>query len=260
MRDLITLAQYAARRAGAAMMPHYGHANPELKGDGSPVTDADRAADYVIREVLSISGLPIVSEEGDELKLDAVRYWLVDPLDGTKDFLACNDEFTVNIALVDDRRPQFGVVLAPAIDELFCGGAGIGAKCVKDNVTSVVVPRRRTKRCRMAVSRFHEHPDVQLFATSNQIAKAIPMGSALKYVRLAMSKAEVYPRLVGSSEWDSAAGQAILEGVGGQVLEWGTGLPLRYGKPRRRNPRLISMRAPYGYTDFILQPFETDIE
>ena len=113
--------------------------------------------------------------------------------------------------------------------------------------------------CRMAVSRFHGHPDVDVFAVANGISKRVAIGSALKYGRLATAEVDVFPRLVDSSEWSTAAGQAVLEGAGGQVLDWHTGQALCYGEPRRHNPRLLSIRAPYNFTDFQLHNYEPRI-
>ena len=259
--ELLELAIVAARQAGDVILSHYRRVNEiKLKGDGSPLTLADKAAHTVIVAILGDSGIPVVSEEGDELFMDATRYWLVDPLDGTKDFIAANDEFTVNVALIDKDRPLLGVVLAPALGEMYAGQSGIGSWCEKDGIRIDCQPAGKSARCRMAVSRFHDHPDVDIFAVANNIGNRVAIGSALKYGRLAIAEVDAFPRLVGSSEWDTAAGQVVLEGAGGHVLDWHTGETLRYGKPRRRNPRLLSIRAPYNFTDFQLQYYETGIQ
>jgi len=111
----------------------------------------------------------------------------------------------------------------------------------------------------MAVSRFHDHPDVYIFATENGVTKRVAIGSALKYGLLAAGEIDIFPRLVGSSEWDTAAGQAVLEAAGGQVLDWHTGKPLVYGKPRRRNPRLLALRVPYSLEEFHLKDYESEL-
>lgn len=258
--ELLELAIEAARQAGQAILGHYRKIGlVKMKVDGSPLTLADLAAHQVIAGVLSGSGISVVSEESGDLCMSAVRYWLVDPLDGTKDFLAANDEFTINIALIEGARPVLGVVFAPALDEMYAGGPSISSWCEKRGKRTPCTRAPKTATCRMAVSRFHDHPDVGQFAVTNGIGERLAMGSALKYGRLATAVVDVFPRLVGSSEWDTAAGQAVLEGVGGDVLEWETGKPLLYGKPRRRNPRLLSVRAPYVYSDFILQKYDTEI-
>jgi 3'(2'), 5'-bisphosphate nucleotidase len=111
----------------------------------------------------------------------------------------------------------------------------------------------------MAISRFHDHPDVDVFAAQNRIVQRVAIGSALKYGLLAAAEVDVFPRLVGSSEWDTAAGQAVLEAAGGQVLDWHTGKALQYGKPRRRNPRLLALRGPYQRETFKLREYEREL-
>ena len=250
----------AAKDAGAAILSVYGHAlDIEIKGDGSPLTLADQMAHQIILARLADSNIPIVSEEGDDLHLDAKRYWLVDPLDGTKDFLAGNNEFTVNIALVVNQLPVLGVVYAPALDELYAGGQGLGVWMEKNSVRHRFTVTDKSIACRMAVSRFHDHPDVDIFFDTNHMGSRIAIGSALKYGQLATAKVDVFPRLVGSSEWDTAAGQAVLEAAGGHVLDWHTGKPLRYGKNKRRNPRLLAFRAPYVFTDFNLKNYPQEL-
>jgi 3'(2'), 5'-bisphosphate nucleotidase len=191
--------------------------------------------------------------------MEAQRYWLIDPLDGTKDFLVGNDEFTVNIALIEQQRPVLGVVFAPAIDELYVGVLKLGAWSDIAGVCSSCVAAGKSAHIRMAVSRFHDHPDVDIFAASNAINERLSIGSSLKYARLASGDVDVFPRLVGSSEWDTAAGQAVLEAAGGNVFDWHTGEPLRYGKANRRNPRLLALRAPYLFADFTLKYYEQEL-
>lgn len=256
----LELALEAAQEAGAAVMRYYPQTLAlQYKQDGSPLTFADQAAHRVILDHLAESGLVVVSEEGEDLHLAAERYWLVDPLDGTKDFLAGNGEFTVNIALVDQGRPVLGVVFAPAINALYWGAEGKGAWCIRAGVVAALSAHTRSASLRMAVSRFHDHPDVDIFAAQNGIAERVAIGSALKYCLLAAGEVDVFPRLVGSSEWDIAAGQAVLEAAGGQVLDWHTGKALQYGKPRRRNPRLLALRAPFRRAEFQLKAYESEL-
>ena len=256
MRDLLELAIQAVHWAGKAILQHYHQALAlEHKQDGSPLTAADRAAHQVITTHLAGSKLVVVSEEGAELSLNAERYWLVDPLDGTRDFLAGNGEFTVNIALIDQNRPLLGVLFAPDMDDLYWGGEGMGTWRIHRGVTTPLEAVARSPVCRMAVSRFHDAPEVNVFAADNGIEQRVAVGSALKYGLLAAAEVDVFPRLVGSSEWDTAAGQAVLEAAGGQVLDWHTGQPLRYGKSLRRNPRLLALRAPYCLEEFQLMNY-----
>ncbi len=260
MNELLDLAVSAVRQAGDAILSVYNRElGVEIKKDGSPLTLADKKAHQSIMAALIKAQLPIVSEECDEQHMEAQSYWLVDPLDGTKDFLTGNGEFTVNIALIEQQRPVLGVVYAPALDELYTGSQGEGAWLDKAGVRANCVAAERAERCRMAVSRFHDHSDVDLFAASNQIEERVAIGSALKYGRLAAAKVDVFPRLVGSSEWDTAAGQAVLEAAGGRVLDWHTGEALRYGKQKRRNPRLIAFRQPYRLSDFKLEQYKQEL-
>lgn len=260
MDKQLELALGAARDAGAAVMRYYQQMQTvQYKLDGSPLTLADQAAHLVIVDRLKDSGLVVVSEEGEGLQLAAERYWLVDPLDGTKDFLAENGEFTVNIALVEQGRPVLGVIFAPAIETIYWGAEGMGAWLFRKGASSTLSTYPRSASLRMAVSRFHDHPDVNVFATDNSIVDRVAIGSALKYGLLAAGEVDVFPRLVGSSEWDTAAGQAVLEAVGGQVLDWQTGKSLAYGKPRRRNPRLLALRAPYRRKEFLLKEYESEL-
>lgn len=202
----LELAISAAHEAGKVILGFYRKETQVYqKADGSPLTLADKAAHDTTMRRLASSGVPVVSEEGGDLMLDASRYWLVVPLDGTKDFLAGNDEFTVNIALVDGGRPLSGVVYAPALGELYAGSVKRPAWCVKSGMTTRCHRAEKSMGLRVAVSRFHDHPDVGIFAESNHASELIPMGSALKYGRLALGAVDVFPRLVGSSEWDTAA-------------------------------------------------------
>lgn len=256
----LDLAIAAAKDAGNSILSVYKRElKIEQKEDGSPLTEADRESHRIILEKLTESRIPIVSEEGDDLLLDQTHYWLVDPLDGTKDFIAKNGYFTVNIALVVDQLPVLGVVYAPARDELFVGHQKLGAWVVHGGAKSKCISGVKSSNCRMAVSRFHDHPDVEIFAQSNGISYQVAVGSALKFGYLATGDIDVYPRLVGSAEWDTAAGQAILVAAGGSVLEWHSGKPLRYGKTFRRNPRFLALRNPYSMNDFKLKTYNSEL-
>ena len=217
MDKLLALALDATQFAGSAILTHYQQPlSVAYQQDGSPLTFADQVAHQVIESYLTHSGLTIVSEEGGDLHLDAQCYWLVDPLDGTKVFLADNFEFTVNIALIDQERPVLGVAFAPAMNDLYWGVDGLGAWRVRNGAETALLLQTRSLACRMAVSRFHNHPDIDVFAVQDRIDQRIAVGSALKYGLLAAAEVDVFPRLVGSSEWDTAAGQAVLEAAGGR--------------------------------------------
>lgn len=260
MDELLQVAKAAAKAAGIEILKYYKQEVSVLhKTDGSPLTLADKAAHIAIYQVLSTTSIVVVSEEGDDLHLDAVDYWLVDPLDGTKDFLAANDEFTVNIALIKNGEPILGVIYAPALDQMYWGLDGVGSGLESKGASNKINLIPNARQMKMAISRFHDHEDVSKFGNDNGINIRVPVGSALKYGLLATGEVDVFPRLVGSSEWDVAAGHAILTASGGVILDWHSGKPLKYGKENRRNPRLISFRAPYKLTDFKLRTFEYEL-
>lgn len=251
--ELIEVALQAAHAAGTSIMNDYRAGVRQLdKDDGSELTEADMRANHIILGHLSSTGIPVVSEEGDDLALGLDRYWIIDPLDGTKEFLAKTDEFTVNTALVEEGRPVLGVVFAPAVDDMFWGARDQGAQRIRSKVTHQLKPFERSTNRRMAAARFSHNPTAERFAELNSMSEMVTVGAALKYGYLAAGDVEVFPRFVGSMEWDTAAGQAVLESVGGQVIDLSTSEPLTYGKPKRLNPHLIALRAPYTLDDFDL--------
>ncbi len=240
--------------AGEAIMPFYRRgADVRLKADASPVTAADEAADALITHALRnlTPSVPVVSEESAAQfggRVPAERFWLVDPLDGTKEFIGGRDEFTVNIALIEQGAPVLGVVLLPARGELYAGAAGRGAVVADEE-------GRRPIRCRavpadgalVAVSRSHgdQAADSALLAGMS-VAGEVQAGSALKFCLVARGGADVYPRAGRTMEWDTAAGQAVLIAAGGNVFDR-NGSPLTYGKPGFENPSFIARgAADYG--------------
>ena len=249
---LVELAISASLAAKAAILETVGKSIAvTTKCDGSPLTIADRMSHQIIFTHLEPSGLPIVSEEGTDLYMPANRYWLVDPLDGTKDFLAGNGEYTINIALVEDGYPVFGVVCVPVQylvyfstpdKHVFEQSEGGHKQVAKQLLRNSVL--------RMAESRFHNVPASNIFANKNNAKIRIPTGANLKYIQMALGNLDVYPRLVGTSEWDTAAAQAILEAANGHVIDLDTGLRLRYGKRGRRNGQFLAFRSPYVLKDF----------
>jgi 3'(2'), 5'-bisphosphate nucleotidase len=209
-----------------------------LKADQSPVTAADEAADAVIAEGLArlLPGLAVVSEEsGARAGPLGETFALVDPLDGTKEFVAGHDEYTVNLAIVADGSPIAGFIAAPALGLLFRGIVGRGAeRLARDAAAPVAI------RCRPApagaltatVSRSHLDPATSAFLDTLGVAARMTCGSALKFCRVAEGAADVYPRLSPTSEWDTAAGHAIVVAAGG-VVTTPAGAPLRYGAWRQ---------------------------
>lgn len=235
-----------ARRAGDAIMTIYARAfDVRSKADASPLTEADEAAERVIVAALrAISPHPVVAEEAaarGEVPVLGATFWLVDPLDGTREFVARNGEFTVNIALVVDGAPVLGVVHVPAADTLYAGMLGEGAWVDERG-------SRRRIACRdvphegptLACSRSHgDEAALTAWLCGAPIAGRIEAGSALKFGLLARGAADVYPRLGRTMEWDTAAGHALLCAAGGDVVDL-QGRPLRYGKPGFENPHFVA--------------------
>lgn len=245
-----------ARQAGTAIMAIYerdpaaGQGSDVLvqtKADDSPLTLADLAAHQVIAQALASAypEIPLVSEEGREGRSDeasASLFWLVDPLDGTKEFLARNGEFTVNIALIEAGCPVFGVVHVPVTGETYWGGKGLGAFRGRDGKVEaihVAAPVPAGGRHRVVASKSHLNSATQAFIEALGSVELIQAGSSLKFCRVAEGAAEIYPRLAPTSEWDTAAAQAVLEGAGGVVVDL-AGKSLVYGKRDILNPSFIA--------------------
>jgi 3'(2'), 5'-bisphosphate nucleotidase len=239
------------RRAGDAVLAVYAQPfHVEAKGDGSPVTAADRAAEAILAPALGalLPGVPVVAEEaaadGDVPVVDPNgRFWLVDPLDGTREFVARNGEFTVNVALVDGGVPVLGVVLAPALDLLFVGLVGHGAWRVANGRREPIATRPPTDGWVVAYSRSHRDARTEAWLAGRPVAERRAAGSSLKFGLVAAGEADVYPRLGRTMEWDTAAGHAVLRAAGGCVLDL-AGQPLRYGKPGFENPDFVAWGDP----------------
>jgi len=240
------------RLAGEAVMAVFnaGQANVQHKADTSPVTEADLAANRILVERLAVllEDCPVVSEE-DEVSLifrkETGRFWLIDPLDGTKEFIARNREFTVNVALIESGRSVLGVVYAPAVDAMYWGGMDIGAYRSLGGETRPisVTGESGVGMCRVVASKSHLNAETQSFIDRLGDCSLVQAGSSLKFCRVAEGAADIYPRLAPTCEWDTAAAQAVLEGAGGVVLDL-LGRPLRYGKPEVLNPSFIATRDP----------------
>ncbi|MFO1090463.1 MAG: 3'(2'),5'-bisphosphate nucleotidase CysQ [Hyphomicrobiales bacterium] len=231
-----------ALEAGEAILTVYaGAIEVTRKADESPVTAADHAAEAVIvaRLHAAFPGVPVVAEEGmaagDEPK-DARRFFLVDPLDGTKEFISRNGEFTVNIALIDGGEPVAGVVYAPAIGRLFWGekGKGAGEARVKDGKVEAATWRalsvcERPARPRVVASRSHLDDHTRNWLDRLGDCEIVSAGSSLKFCLVAAGEADLYPRFGRTMEWDTAAGHAVLAAAGGEVNR-AEGGRLSYGK------------------------------
>ncbi|QEA40949.1 3'(2'),5'-bisphosphate nucleotidase CysQ [Pistricoccus aurantiacus] len=230
--------------AGRRVMDIYRQGfDVELKDDQSPLTQADMASHHALLALLNslFPDTPVLSEESEPVSYATrqrwKRYWLVDPLDGTKEFIKRNDEFTLNVALVDDGVPVFGIVHAPALGEdgiTWWGQVDEGAfKCEGDKQRRITVsqlPDPDHKPWRVAGSRSHGQPKLKAFCAALPAHSRISMGSSLKFCLVAEGSADLYPRLAPTSEWDSAAAQAVVVAAGGEVLEAHSLKPLRYNQ------------------------------
>ena len=227
-----------ARRAGSAIMAvHEDDFAVQAKADASPVTAADLAAHRCIVEGLArlTPDIPVLSEESAHAvplneRRGWSRFWLVDPLDGTREFLKRNGEFTVNIALVDNGVPVFGVIQSPVSNAVWHGAPGHGAfRRDGDHERAITTRRPATFPLRVAASRSHLDPRTAALLQRLGEHETIGLGSSLKFCLLAEGGMDAYPRMGPTSEWDTAAGQAILEAAGGCVLDL-QGRPFRYNQ------------------------------
>ncbi len=244
---LLSLAADLARRAGAAILAIRARGFDVVsKQDASPVTAADHAAEALILEGLRAAApdLPVIAEEevaAGKVTAPTASYWLVDPLDGTRDFAAGQNEFTVNIGLIRDGRAVLGVVGVPALGELF---GGIVGQCAwkRTSAGERAIRVRAVPESGVAVvaSRYHANDDrVRNFLAGRKVGSVKNIGSGLKFCRLAEGTADLYPRFGPTMEWDTAGPQAVLEAAGG-ALQTLDGLAFRYGKPDWKNPPFIA--------------------
>jgi 3'(2'),5'-bisphosphate nucleotidase len=241
-RSLLESLVETALAAGRVVMDVYGgDFAVATKGDASPVTEADERAEAVILADLArlLPGVPVVAEEEAAAgRLPAAlgdRFVLVDPLDGTKEFVSRNGEFTVNIAVVEAGRPIAGVVVAPALGEIFVGAIDGGARAGRVEADGRIVWRDVAVRPQPAegsvvlASRSHAGPETEALLARLPVARRVSAGSSLKFCRVAAGEADLYPRLGRTMEWDTAAGDAVLRAAGGAVVGL-DGRPLAYGK------------------------------
>ena len=233
--------------AGQAILDIYDTAfEVEIKSDNSPLTIADQNSHMIIESGLKslFPNIPILSEEGRDIPYSERKkwntFWLVDPLDGTKEFVKRNGEFTVNIALIKNNYPIFGSVYAPYKKELFWAFEGLGAwKSYNKDKEQRIVVMSNEKEKRIVISRSHPNEKVSDFINQYKSHQLIRMGSSLKLCCIAEGKADIYPRLGPTSEWDIGAAQCVVEQAGGSVLEYASNNRLRYNKENILNPFFI---------------------
>ena len=238
-----------ARIAGDATMEIY-NTDFEIysKNDESPVTEADRKAEAIITPVLKelAPDIPVVAEEafsaGDVPDVEGKMFWLVDPVDGTKQFIKKQDEFTVNIALIDENRtPIFGVVHAPALDRMFWGSKAYGAFVQEADGTKkkITVRSQPDEGIVAVVSRSHKTPEVDEFLKDYTVAQEVSSGSSIKFCLVAEGLADIYPRFGPTMEWDTGAGHAVVLGAGGTV-KTPEGEDFKYAKDGFKNGYFIA--------------------
>ncbi len=247
--ELITLAE----AAGNAIMEIYESEDfgTTTKDDASPLTKADLASNTVIIEGLTrlTPDIPVLSEESKHLpyseRKDWTRFWLVDPLDGTKEFIKQNGEFTVNIALIEGDRPVIGVVYAPAIKLTYWAAEGLGAFKGPGQDAPIRATDYESGTINLVASRSHAGPETEALIDAlkrDTQVEIVSIGSSLKFCLVANAQAHIYPRFGPTMEWDTAAAQCVVEGAGGQVREPG-GERLRYNKENLLNPHFIVTRS-----------------
>ena len=233
--------------AGKAILDIYDTSfEVEIKSDNSPLTQADKKAHTIIESGLKslFPNIPILSEEGKSISYSERKrwgyFWLVDPLDGTKEFVKRNGEFTVNIALIKHNYPIFGSVYAPYKKELFWASEGLGSwKSIDKNKDQPIKVLKSNKKTRIVISRSHPNEKVLDYINQYNQYELIRMGSSLKLCCIADGRADIYPRLGPTSEWDIGAAQCVVEQAGGSVLEYDTKDRLRYNKENILNPFFI---------------------
>lgn len=250
MENKLKLAIQAVLEAGEEILRIYSSDfDVEIKTDSSPVTIADKAADRIITTILNTSGIPIISEESETPKYTIRKnwglYWLVDPLDGTKEFIKRNGEFTVNIALIENRIPVLGVIYLPVDRVLYftspdrarsykiiCSDSVVEIKEIIKNALEIS-PNKSTKTIKILASRSHLNKETQEFIAKFKKPKEVEVinkGSSLKFCLIAEGVANLYPRFGPTMEWDTAAGDAICRAVGISVIDQTTNEEITYNK------------------------------
>lgn len=240
-----------AAQAGVEVLKHYGRVTATAKADQSPLTAADLASHELIsRELTRLdSSCPVLSEESEAIEFAArqhwQRFWLIDPLDGTKEFLKQSGEFTINIALIEQGSPVLGVVYAPVLRRWYwaeCGGKAF-KRSGESSPQPIQVRTPQPNRLTIVASRDHAGPQVGDLLARFPTAETSSMGSSLKFCLVAEGAADIYLRDVPTMEWDTGAAQCIVEAAGGIVADL-AGVPLSYNKPQLRNPSLITLGDP----------------
>jgi 3'(2'), 5'-bisphosphate nucleotidase len=249
LEALLILAIQAAEEGCREILAVYdsGDFQAETKGDNSPLTLADKNAHEKITAILEPAGLPILSEEGKNIPFEVRKrwdyFWMVDPLDGTKEFIKRNGEFTVNIALIHNDTPILGVVAVPVTHEVYYAAEGYGAYMRKSGTDHKLEKRQSValdqKDLRVVASRSHMNEETEVFISQLNNPGLVSAGSSLKFMLLASGEADVYPRYAPTMEWDTAAAHAVVKETGRDVYRHGTNRPLLYNKENLLNPYFL---------------------
>ncbi len=257
----LILAVNAALTAGKEILEVYNSSfSVKEKEDNSPITEADKKAHSVILKALETTGVPILSEEGIipsyKERKNWKRFWVVDPLDGTKEFVKRNGEFTVNIALIENGKPSMGIIYIPLTQQLYFSdkqsykienidSSAIIKQDLLNKALRLPLPQKR-KNYIILGSRSHMNDETTTFINKQKETytdvEIISKGSSLKLCLIAEGNADIYPRLSPTMEWDTAAGHAIVNAAGGQVLNWDTKTSLEYNKENLLNPSFLVSR------------------
>lgn len=246
LKELLPVAIRAAQEASREILDVYnsGDFQAEAKGDNSPLTLADKKGHLRIAGILKETNLSILSEEGRSIPYDERKhweyFWMVDPLDGTKEFIKRNGEFTVNIALIHKTTPVLGVVAVPVTGEVFYAANGEGAWLRKNGEDQKLSKRKavdlKKSGLRVVASRSHMNDETRSFIGALQNPELVSKGSSLKFMLVAEGKADVYPRYAPTMEWDTAAAHAVVKETGAKVLQFGKEEELQYNKENLLNP------------------------
>ncbi|GCC50622.1 3'(2'),5'-bisphosphate nucleotidase [Chryseotalea sanaruensis] len=249
LNNLLTNAIEAAEAACLDILEVYNTADfqEERKGDQSPLTLADKRSHATIAGILASTNLPVLSEEGKtipyEIRKNWEYFWMVDPLDGTKEFIKRNGEFTVNIALIHNQEPILGVVAIPVTNQVFYAVKNQGAFIKENQLTRKLAYRPSVDLSkpgvRVVASRSHIDLETQAFVNKLNEPQLVSKGSSLKFLLVAEGAADVYPRFAPTMEWDTAAAHAIVNEVGYRVLQKDSDKPVQYNKPDLLNPFFI---------------------
>lgn len=253
--ELLHILLDIAREAGQAILEVYNDPSSievQHKSDKSPLTKADKAANHVIVTALArhFPEIPIISEENKQIdyedRKDFDLFWVVDPLDGTKEFIRRNGEFTVNIALCQKDRPIAGIVSVPVLQEYYYAIKGYGAfKGSFEHKKRLAANtfKMHDRDLTVMVSRSHLNDATESYLAKLKAPKTLPAGSSLKFMRIAEGEADLYPRLGPTMEWDTAAAQIVLEEAGGALLDWETKTPMKYNKENLLNQHFVATGA-----------------